>query len=106
MKLDFLNISIIKEFYNLKEKEKIELAKMRDRIFPNLSKTDKNKKLGLIRDRLQSMPRELFKIEHKKNSWNYELESDNIEIREFNFPEGKKEGIALKLEGRWRIIEL
>lgn len=109
MIFDFLNISIIREFYNLKENEKPELAKIRDRIFPNLKKSEKTYYLGKIRDRLRTM-NELFQIikkERKKTiEWKYNLKTEKVFFKKFVFPNGEKEGLALYLDGRWQIIEL
>lgn len=61
MNFDFLNLSIIREFYNLKDNERAELAKIRDKIYPGCSKSKKDYFLCKIRDRLLSMPIDLFK---------------------------------------------
>ena len=110
MKFDFLNISIIREFYNIKNGETPELAKIRDKIYPKLKKAEKTKYLCKIRDRLQSMPSDLFniaKIEKEKTiEWRYHLKSENVCFNEFLFPDVKKEGMAIKISGRWQIIEL
>lgn len=107
MIFDHENLSIIKEFYLLKENENISLSELRNKIFKNLeSPTQRNQKLRFIRDRLKLMPRDLFKIEKINGSIKYELVSDNIEIKQFNFPNGTKKGIALMFNEKWHIIEL
>lgn len=106
MILDFINISLIREFFNLKEKEEINLSEMREKIFPNLKKAQKQEKLCLLRDRLQAMPRSIFEIKKTNGKWEYRLITENVLIENFIFPNSEKQGMALKLEDRWHIIEI
>lgn len=110
MKFDFLNLSIIKEFYKLRQ-EKPSLSKIRDKINPNLPKSQKEYYLCKIRDRIESMKKEdLFTIITTKKGnvtqIEYRLNSEKVKINYFNFPDGKKKGIALNLKDKWNIIEL
>ena len=106
MILDHTNIFLIKEFYNLKANQEIELAKIRDRLFPNLSKVEKSKKVCALRDRLQAMPRDLFKISKNNGFWIYELQFQNVIFKKFEFPSGLRDGLAVRVEGRWQIVEI
>lgn len=36
----------------------------------------------------------------------YILILDNVVFKKFSFPDGIKDGIALKLEGKWEIYQL
>ena len=106
MKIDKDNISIIKVFYDLKKGEEISLSLVRDKIFPSLSKVQARQKIIFIRDRLFAMPKGVFKITKNCGKWEYHLIAYNVRFKKFNFPDGRKKGIGLRINSKWQICEL
>ena len=103
--LDGLNIRIIKEFYNLKEKEEISTWELTKKLFPRVSKIERRRKHLLIKTRIHSMP-ELFKIEKKNGLWMYELISDNVYFSRFSFLDRRKFAICVKIKDKWMVQEV
>jgi len=105
MKIDELSINIIKEFYNLKNKEEITTWELSKRIFPLANKIERRRKEDLIKKRIQRMP-ELFKIKNENNKLIFELLSNNILFKKAKFEDEYKDAVYLKINNKWQIHEI
>jgi len=100
--MDLLNLKILKEFSKLKVGEDSSTWKIMKKIF----KEGGNEENAIIKKRIKKMASDgLFKINGDKIR-TYTLISDKVFYKFFNFPSGKKTGIAILLGNKFEIYEL
>ena len=74
MILDELDISILKNFYKLKENEEITTWTITIRLFPNCKNdSEKRAKHMLVKSRIKKMEGDLFEIKKENGRWSYTL---------------------------------
>lgn len=99
MILDDLDLKILKEFSNLDDE-----CTTWD-MMKKVLREGKDKEHMLIKRRIERMAKfNLFKINGEKIK-TYIMDSNKVFYKEFNFPCGKKKGIAVLFEKKWLIFQ-
>ncbi len=107
MILDELDISILKNFYKLKENEEITTWTITIRLFPNCKNdSEKRAKHMLVKSRIKKMEGDLFEIKKENGRWSYTLIGDNIKFCKHRFPNGSKNCLMVCVDKRWSIFEI
>lgn len=109
MIIDELDISILRNFYRLKQNEtKATTWTIAIRIFKNCrTDSEKRAKHNLIKSRIRKMQGDLFEI--KKNGsgrWIYTLIGDNIKFCKHRFPNGVKDCLMVCINLKWTAFEI
>lgn len=107
MIFDKLDISILKNFYKLKENEEITTWTIMNRIFKDCKNdSEKRAKHMLIKLRLKNMEGDLFEIKKENGKLTYILIEDNIRFCKHKFPNGVKNCLMVCIDERWSVFEL
>jgi len=107
MIIDELDISILKNFYNLKKNEEITTWTIMNRIFKDCKNdSEKRAKHMLIKLRLKKMEGDLFEIKKENGRWVYTLIEENIKFCKHRFPDGSKNCLMVCIDEQWSIFEL
>ena len=108
MIINELDISILQEFYKLKENEtKATTWTVMNRIFKDCkSDSEKRAKHNLIISRIRKMEGDLFEIKKDNGRWVYTLIEENIKFCKHRFPNGVKDCLMVYVDGRWNIFEI
>jgi len=102
LKIDNLDLIILKEFSKLKDDKPVSTWKMTKRIIGKFH----NREWMRIKIRIKRLSKfDLFKITYGKTE-TYELNVDKVILLIFNFPTRKNKGIAIEINNKWRIFEL
>ena len=104
MRIDKEDIKLLKGFYYLK-KEGV-LWELTLKLYPECKNDyERNKKYIFLKRRAKRMGKEIFLIEKSNGSSIYTLTA-NVKFCRRKFPDGTKDCVMIKSEGRWTIIAL
>ncbi len=107
MIIDELDISILKNFYNLKKNEEITTWTIMNRLFKDCKgDNEKRAKHMLIRGRIKKMEGDLFEIKKEDGRQVYTLIEDNIRFCKHRFPDGVRNALLVRIDSRWNAFEL
>lgn len=99
--LDNYDISILKEFYKLKESKETTTWEIMKRIHEN----GWNREHIRLKSRVKKMAEYgLFFVNGDKRR-TYTLILDNVVFKRFNFPDKTCNAVCLKINGKWEIYE-
>lgn len=107
MFLDEIDKKILKIFFNLKEDEYTGTKIITKHLFPDLSKCALRAKEKIINYRIKKMSPNLIKIRNNCDGYcEYTLISENVNFCKHRFPDGKKDSLIVKNNGKIIIFEL
>jgi len=108
MIFDELDISILKEFYNLKGNEtKATTWTIAMRLFRDCKNdSEKRVKHNLIISRTRKMRGDLFEIKKESGKWIYTLIEDNIRFCKHRFPDGVRNALLGRIDSKWNVLEI
>lgn len=102
MKLDNLNIKIIREFYKLKENEETTTWGIMRKLYPKGRDLEENR----IKYRIKKMAEVgLFLVEGNSPKM-FSLILDNVIFKKQKFPDKIEKALCLKICDKWEIFEL
>lgn len=100
---DYVDLRILKEFCKIPEGEETTTWKIMRKIFPDGQSSEEK----LITRHIKKMTKYGFFIcEKEKGCSHYVLIKDNVCLNLFRFPDKIKQGIAIKVNNCWEVIEL
>jgi len=108
MILDEMDISILRNFYKIKENDtKFTTWTIAMKVFPNCKKdSEKRAKHNFIKSRIRKMQGDLFKIKKNGDRLVYTLIGDNIKFCKHRFPNGSKDCLMICIDSKWNIFEI
>ena len=107
MILDFIDISILREFYKLSENEtKATTWTVMNRIHPNCKDDDeKRTKHRRIIERIKQMEG-LFEIKKENGRWVYTLITDNLKFCRHRLSDGMKNDLLIRIDSNGKVIKI
>lgn len=108
MIINELDISILQEFYKLKEHEtRATTWTIMNHIFKDCkSDSEKRAKHNLIKSRIRKMQGDLFEIKKNGDRLVYTLIEENIRFCKHRFPNGVNDCLMVFIDEGWNIFEI